>query len=78
MEYQKIIYLRDNEGIQPSKIREKSWVEINENARGIYNINSQMKFNTTTLKALRNRILRTILLRLLICLIRLYVSLHFL
>ena len=78
MEYQKIIYLRDNEGIQPSKIREKSWVEINENARGIYNINSQIKFNTTTLKVLRNRILRTILLRLLICLIRLYVSLHFL
>ena len=78
MEYQKIIYLRDNEGIQPSKIREKSWVETNENARGIYNINSQIKFNTTTLKVLRNRILRTILLRLLICLIRLYVSLHFL
>ena len=78
MEYQKIIYLRDNKGIQPSKIREKSWVETNENARGTYNINSQIKFNTTTLKVLRNRILRTILLRLLICLIRLYVSLHFL
>ena len=78
MEYQKIIYLRDNKGIQPSKIREKSWVETNENARGIYNINSQIKFNTTTLKVLRNRILHTILLRLLICLIRLYVSLHFL
>ena len=78
MEYQKIIYLRDNKGIQPSKIREKSWVETNENARGTYNINSQIKFNTTTLKVLRNRILHTILLRLLICLIRLYVSLHFL
>ena len=78
MEYQKIIYLRDNEGIQPSKIREKSWVETNENARGIYNINSQIKFNTTTLKVLRNRILLTILVRLLICLIRLCVSLHFL
>ena len=78
MEYQKIIYLRDNKGIQPSKIREKSWVETNENARGTYNINSQIKFKTTTLKVLRNRILHTILLRLLICLIRLYVSLHFL
>ena len=78
MEYQKIIYLRDNKGIQPSKIREKSWVETNENARGTYNINSQIKFNTTTLKVLRNRILHTILLTLLICLIRLYVSLHFL
>ena len=78
MEYQKIIYLRDNKGIQPSKIREKSWVETNENARGTYNINSQIKFKTTTLKVLRNLNLLTILVRLLICLIRLCVSLHFL
>ena len=27
MEYQQMINLRDNEGIQPSKIREKSWFE---------------------------------------------------
>ena len=78
MEYQKLIYLRDNEDIQPCKIREKSWVETNENARGTYNINSQIKFKTTTLKVLRNIILLTILVRLLICLIRLCVSLHFL
>ena len=49
-----------------------------KNARGTYNINSQIKFKTTTLKVLRNRILRTILVRLLICLIRLYVGRHFL
>ena len=49
-----------------------------KNARGTYNINSQIKFKTTILKVLRNRILRTILVRLLICLIRLYVGRHFL
>ena len=34
MEYQKLIYLRDNEDIQPCKTSEKRWVETNENARG--------------------------------------------
>ena len=44
MVYQKITNLLDNTPNQPSKFRTKSWVEINDNARGTYNTNSQIKF----------------------------------
>ena len=37
----------DNVLNQPSKFRTKSWVEINDDARRIYNTNSQIKFKTT-------------------------------
>ena len=37
MEYQKIIDLLDNTPNQPSKFRTKSWVEINDDARGTFN-----------------------------------------
>ena len=30
---------------------EKKWIEINDNARENYNINSQIKFKTTMLKS---------------------------
>ena len=36
---------------QPSKFRTKSWVENNDESRGIYNVNSQVKFKTTMLKS---------------------------
>ena len=36
---------------QPSKFRTKNWVEINDEARGTYNVNSQIKFKTTMLKS---------------------------
>ena len=36
---------------QPSKIKTKNWVEINDESRGIYNINSQIKFKTAMLKS---------------------------
>ena len=51
MEYQKIANLKDDASNQPSKFRTKNWVEINDESRGIYNVNSQIKFKTTTLKS---------------------------
>ena len=46
MEYQKIINLLDNTPSQPTKLRTKNWVEINDDARGTCNTNSQIKFKT--------------------------------
>ena len=43
MEYQKIINLLDNTSNQPSTLRTKNWVEINDESRGTYNTNSQIK-----------------------------------
>ena len=51
MEYQKIINLLDNTPNQPTKFRTKIWVEINDDARGTYNTNSQIKFKTSLLKS---------------------------
>ena len=51
MEYQKIANLIDNSSNQPSKFRTKNWIEINDESRGTYNINSQIKFKTTMLKS---------------------------
>ena len=36
---------------QPSKFRTKNWVEINDESRGRYSVNSQIKFKTTMLKS---------------------------
>ena len=44
MEYQKIIYLLHNTPNQSSKFRTKNCLEINDDARETYNINSQIKF----------------------------------
>ena len=51
MEYQKIANLIDNTSNQPSKFRTKNRVEINDESRGTYNVNSQIKFKTTMLKS---------------------------
>ena len=51
MEYQKIANLINDLSNQPSKFRTKSWVEINDESRGTYNVNSQIKFKTTMLKS---------------------------
>ena len=52
MEYQKIANLIDNDASnQPSKFRTRNWVEINDESRGAYNVNSQVKFKTTMLKS---------------------------
>ena len=47
MEYQKIINLLHNTPNQPTKFKTKSWVEINDESRGTYNVNSQIKIKTT-------------------------------
>ena len=50
MEYQKINLL-DNTPNQPTKFRTKNWVEINDDSRGTYNTNSQIKFKTSMLRS---------------------------
>ena len=52
MEYQKIVNLIDDNTLnQPSKFRTRNWVEINDESRRAYNVNSQIKFKTTMLKS---------------------------
>ena len=52
MEYQKIANLIDDTSTnQPSKFRTRNLVEINDESRGPYNVNSQIKFKTTMLKS---------------------------
>ena len=52
MEYQKIANLIDDDASnQPSKFRTRNWVEINDESRGAYNVNSQIKLKTTMLKS---------------------------
>ena len=51
MEYQKIINFLDNIPNQPSKYQTKNWVEINDDARGTHNTNSQIKFRSSMLKS---------------------------
>ena len=52
MEYQKIANIIDDNTLnQPSKFRTRNWIEINDESRGAYNVNSQIKFKTTMLKS---------------------------
>ena len=51
MEYQKIANLIDDTSNQPSKFRTRNWVEINDESRRAYNVDSQIKFKTTMLKS---------------------------
>ena len=51
MDYQKIANLIDDTPNQPCKFRTRNWVEINDESRGVYNVNSQIKFKTTMLKS---------------------------
>ena len=50
MESQKIINLLENTSNQPSKFRTKNWIEINDQSRGVYNTNSDIRFKTIMLK----------------------------
>ena len=47
MEYQKFLNLLDNTNNQPPKFRTKNRVEVNDDARGTYSKNSQIKFKST-------------------------------
>ena len=46
MEYQKITNLLDSSSNKPSKFRTKNWVEINDDIRGAYSPNKQIRFKT--------------------------------
>ena len=51
MEYQKTANLIDDNTLnQLSKFRTRIWVEINDESRGAYKVNSQIKFKTKMLK----------------------------
>ena len=41
----------ENAPIQPTKFRTKTCVQINDDARGTYNINSQIKSKTSMLRS---------------------------
>ena len=47
MEYQKIMNFLENTKNEPTKFRTKNWVEINDESRGAYNTNSQIRFETS-------------------------------
>ena len=51
MEYQKIANLIDDIANQHSKFKTNNWVEINDESRGTYNVNSQVKCKTKMLKS---------------------------
>ena len=51
MEYQKIENLLNDESNQPSKFRTRNWVERNDEARGTYSPNKQIKFKTSMLRS---------------------------
>ena len=51
MEYQKIANLLDSTSNKPSKFRTRNWVEINDEARGTYSPNKQIKFKTSMLRS---------------------------
>ena len=52
MEYQNIANLIDDNTLnQRPKFKTRNWIEVNYESRGVYNVNSQIKFKTTMLKS---------------------------
>ena len=51
MEYHKIANLLNDESNKPSKFRTRNWVKINDEARGTYSPNKQIKCNTSMLRS---------------------------
>ena len=51
MEYEKTINFLDNTTSQLNKFETKNWVEINNDAHGTYNTNSQIKLKPSMLKS---------------------------
>ena len=47
-----MINLLENTPNQPRKFRTKSWVEVNEESRGTYNVNCQIEFKTSMLRSI--------------------------
>ena len=52
MEYQKVANLLDDESNQPSKFRTRNWVEIDDDVRGEYSPNKQIRFKTAMLRSI--------------------------
>ena len=50
MGYQRIENLLNNKSNKQSKFRARNWVEINDEARGTYSHNKQIKFKTSMLR----------------------------
>ena len=50
MEYQKVTNLLDSASNQPSKFRTRNWIEINDDIRGGYSPNKQIRFKTAMLR----------------------------
>ena len=51
MEYLKIANSLNDEPNKPSKFRTKNWVEINDDVRGIYSPNKQIRFKAAMLRS---------------------------
>ena len=51
MKYQKIASLLNDESNKPSKFRTKNWIEINDDVRGVYSPNKQIRFKTAMLRS---------------------------
>ena len=51
MEYQKISNLLNDTSVCPSKFGAKNWAEINDEARGTYSPNKQIKFKKAMLRS---------------------------
>ena len=52
MEYQKIANLLDSASNKPSKFRTRNWVEINDEIRGEYSPNKQIRFKAAMLRSI--------------------------
>ena len=51
MGYQKIVSLLGNTSNQISKFKTKNWIEINDQSRGLYNTNNDIRFKIAMLKS---------------------------
>ena len=51
MEYQNIAISLDSASNKPSKFRTRNWVEINDDIRGAYSPNKQIRFKTAMLRS---------------------------
>ena len=51
MEYQKIANLLNDETSKPSKFRTRNWIEINDDIRGAYSPDKQIRFKTSMLRS---------------------------
>ena len=51
MEYQKIANFLNDASNKPSKFRTRNWVEINDDIRGAYSPNKQIRFKTAMLRS---------------------------